>query len=617
MRNASHYWYILLVILLSVAFLLLQQFSSSSSSSKPNYSYNNESKKAEEELINEDHSSLSPELQRLAQQVSALEKRDPKNLPAKQYENMLKYLRKIRAKNLKQTISINTKTHPTSVLPVPPCKYRRKYQLSQFCAPNLDRYFHHQTPKAQPPQIYPISYGIPKQFILQYKNRSELIQLKTQITSQILPSTSPTTKPSTKKKFGNKKFTNQTLYYQEYSKSYYCIDHKKGGWDSLRHWEIIASGCMPYFIDLEYCPEYTLYHLPKQLLIEARELPGVTFNCEEFKVEIDFKIFPKERYFDLLEKLLAHARKYLTTEAMAKYVLEDVLKIGEWKKTKTKTNNNTTPLKILYLQKRVSKASRKGRGSYNSWLLLHGLREYFSNKNNNFNRREGIVVDAEPIIKFLYKEFEFVYKRDELYGKGFSYAFLMENDKVGDQVKFYRSNLLPRVPQSFYQTLEKSTTNETFRKQLMLYNDFDIIIYSDPLSLGNPHHQNGMSQNMLEDLLFSTTSSSSSFSLLSNVKKVVLLQPFDVPHPNKIGSNVDMRLMYDYASKFPEKFVILQREIGDCHYVVPRLFLFNNSSSSSLRKAELLKQCLYYQTANCNDDVFLIGREDKWKDWVF
>jgi hypothetical protein len=575
----------LFLLSISIYFVLIQQ----QSSQKPNLDPTKDEVIEITTSINFDvENNQSSELQKLSQQISTLEKRHP-SLPSRQYENMLKHLRGVRAKNNK----LSKQSSSLKILPVPPCNYRRKYQVSQFCAPNLDRYYYNYSQSTSsssvlsPPQVYPISYGIPKQFILQYKSRSDLEKLKTQITSRILPNVQ-------KKRSSSPTFSNQTLYYQEYSNSYYCIDHKKGGWDALRHYEIIASGCMPYFIDLEYCPTYTLYHLPKQLLLEARELPGVSFNCQEFRVEIDFTIFPKQRYFDLLEQLLHYARNHLTTEAIAKYVLEDVLRIGNLKNQKS--------LKILYLQKRVSKATRKGRGSYNSWLLLHGLREYFSSTRKN----PGIVVDAEPIIKFLYKEFEFVYKRDELYGKGFSYAFLMENDKVGEEVKYYRSNL-PRVPQSFSQTLENSK-NETFKSQLMLYNDFDIIIYSDPLSLGNPHHQNGMSQNMLEDLLFSTT-------LLSNVKKVVLLQPFDVPHPNKIGSNIDMRLMYAYASKFPDKFVILQREIADCNYVVPRVR--NNNSLLLLRKAELLKQCLYYQTGNCNDDVFLIGREEKWKDWVF
>jgi hypothetical protein len=30
---------------------------------------------------------------------------------------------------------------------------------------------------------------------------------------------------------------------------------KKGGWDCLRHYEIIGNGCMPYFENIEKCPK--------------------------------------------------------------------------------------------------------------------------------------------------------------------------------------------------------------------------------------------------------------------------------------------------------------------------------------------------------------------------
>eukprot|EP00754_Rhynchopus_humris_P015468 Rhum_TRINITY_DN14441_c4_g2::Rhum_TRINITY_DN14441_c4_g2_i1::g.89281::m.89281 len=36
-------------------------------------------------------------------------------------------------------------------------------------------------------------------------------------------------------------------YFNEYRHSYYCVTRKKKGWDCLRHYEILATGCVPYF----------------------------------------------------------------------------------------------------------------------------------------------------------------------------------------------------------------------------------------------------------------------------------------------------------------------------------------------------------------------------------
>ena len=47
------------------------------------------------------------------------------------------------------------------------------------------------------------------------------------------------------------------------------------GWDSGRHLEIMASGALPYFVDLEHLPTRTLVHYPRALLHAATALPGV------------------------------------------------------------------------------------------------------------------------------------------------------------------------------------------------------------------------------------------------------------------------------------------------------------------------------------------------------
>lgn len=38
-------------------------------------------------------------------------------------------------------------------------------------------------------------------------------------------------------------FENEEEYYNDYKKSLFAITRKKGGWDCMRHYEILACGC--------------------------------------------------------------------------------------------------------------------------------------------------------------------------------------------------------------------------------------------------------------------------------------------------------------------------------------------------------------------------------------
>ena len=97
----------------------------------------------------------------------------------------------------------------------------------------------------------------------------------------------------------------------------------------MRHYDILASGCIPYFEDLQNVHPMTMTHFPKELVWEAMHLPGVSPGM------IDHSIFDKQRYFEILEKLLKYTREHLTCRKMAQYLLE---KIG-----------NPDPKRVLFL----------------------------------------------------------------------------------------------------------------------------------------------------------------------------------------------------------------------------------------------------------------------------
>ena len=84
---------------------------------------------------------------------------------------------------------------------------------------------------------------------------------------------------------------------------------KKGGWDCLRHYEIMANGCIPIFKDLDKCPSNTLISFPKDIVMEAnRALLPWNYNN-------------KSLYDEYVKKMLSHVKEHCSASANAKYVL--------------------------------------------------------------------------------------------------------------------------------------------------------------------------------------------------------------------------------------------------------------------------------------------------------
>jgi hypothetical protein len=185
-------------------------------------------------------------------------------------------------------------------------------------------------------------------------------------------------------------FEREADYYQDYQRSYYAITCKKGGWDCLRHYEILANGCIPYFLDLDDCDEGTLYFFPKELVKEAMHLEGVSF------LNIDHRKFDRQKYNEILEKLLDHTRRYLTCRDMANYLLETLHYSGIGK--------------VLFL-------SGEPNPDYLRDLTLIGLKEILQDK----------LVDL-PQIPYIYKS----YQGDiaALYGKGMTYTKIIDDLSV-------------------------------------------------------------------------------------------------------------------------------------------------------------------------------------------
>lgn len=109
-------------------------------------------------------------------------------------------------------------------------------------------------------------------------------------------------------------YNTEKEYYDQYGHSYFGFTERRGGWDRVRHYEILAAGAIPYFDGLAHCPPQTMPWLPKWELIAAREL----FD------RWDYSRVPEwEDKYRKLRKVLVND---LTTEALAKRVIERMAK---------------------------------------------------------------------------------------------------------------------------------------------------------------------------------------------------------------------------------------------------------------------------------------------------
>lgn len=224
---------------------------------------------------------------------------------------------------------------------------------------------------------FPITFCIPKSKII--KN----LPNKTKILSNLIPG-----------KLETYIYGNEDDYYHEYQTSIFAITHKKGGWDCLRHYEILANGCIPLFLDIETCPINTLAFFPKQLIISGNKLYEKLKDHKEIT-----QLINNNQVNCLISELLNYTEKNLTTEKMAYYIL--------------KKSNNIHIKSILYL-------SGDTGPDYLRDLILSGFKNIY-----------GYHCHDYPKITHIYKNQSINYS--QLYGKGISYTSLIDKDLHFDE----------------------------------------------------------------------------------------------------------------------------------------------------------------------------------------
>ena len=101
----------------------------------------------------------------------------------------------------------------------------------------------------------------------------------------------------------------ESEYYRHYRNSMYGLARQKHGWDCYRHYEMLSSATVPFFLNLENSPKKTLNMLPKDLIIQLRDLPGLP-SFTNYSAMLDTKtkirgyagIPPRKDYMDVSER---------------------------------------------------------------------------------------------------------------------------------------------------------------------------------------------------------------------------------------------------------------------------------------------------------------------------
>ena len=224
---------------------------------------------------------------------------------------------------------------------------------------------------------HPITFSFPEEKITDVTN---IMQKKVKIMSSLIPG-----------KMETYIYENETDYYNEYQQSLFATTQKKAGYDCLRHYEIIANGCIPFFEDIVHCSPNTLSLFPKQMIEEGNNLYRSILGSDPKSV---FEISPQHMadYEVLLTQLTNYLKMHLTTTQVAKYVL--------------KTAELDHASKVLFLSGDTSP-------DYLRCLTLHGFKQLM-----------GAYCHDYPMVPHLYKDSSIDYK--SLYGKGITYTNLLD-----------------------------------------------------------------------------------------------------------------------------------------------------------------------------------------------
>lgn len=245
-------------------------------------------------------------------------------------------------------------------------------------------------------QVYPISFSIPRNLIMDVHEHSS----KSRVLASIIPG-----------RFDTYIYPDQASYYGGYASSMFAATYKKGGWDCLRHYEILAAGCIPYMPDAAKIPNGTMFRWPKRMMLSILELKGLNHRKIQTAIEgttipnassadlLNYGEFDFKTYHDNRRDLHDHLLKYFTTQAMGQYLL---------------SFSSRKVANILFVGAPTSETHFP---DYQAETLFHGLRSLFAEQVLDFPKRPWMYSNAYD-------------SRETVYGKGYTYAFHLQDLSV-------------------------------------------------------------------------------------------------------------------------------------------------------------------------------------------
>lgn len=220
----------------------------------------------------------------------------------------------------------------------------------------------------------------------------------------------------------------EARYYEDMRRSLFTLTHKKAGWDCLRHLEVMASGSLPFFIDIARCPDRALAMYPKRFFLELLQFPGMSTSdglphlssgldaIQHY--QHDPEQFDSELYMAAVSAMLHYTQQVMSTRSMAEHVLHVML-------NQSYGSGGRYPQRVLYL---THQDKDMDKGDYLTDFLLHGLKTLLGEQRVvDFPKREGLYKAHTHL-----NETRYYRRRKRLYGMGYTWGLRFDDFEVAN-----------------------------------------------------------------------------------------------------------------------------------------------------------------------------------------
>ncbi|CAK9066495.1 unnamed protein product [Durusdinium trenchii] len=260
-------------------------------------------------------------------------------------------------------------------------------------------------------------------------------------------------------------YTEEESYLEMYASSLFCITKKKGGWDCLRHYEILLAGCMPYFLDIDLMPSRSMVNFPKLLIQALMRLPGVPpesdvveamSNGTGSRLTLDHGRFDRALFERLRKKVLHYVEDGNTKEFMLSSQRALELRI-------------TTPRVFVHSTCTAAKPV-----DYLRELLVIGLLEL------------GLEIYVNCDMSYIFADFDVANPPPSArtsYGRGFLYERALETS-AQQRLTFWRTgDPVPSEPLTYVKT---TYNNKPIPQEDLVSRGVDLVV--DGNDIWAPHH---------------------------------------------------------------------------------------------------------------------------------